>query len=35
MRESYDKVREGRMKDVGTFYDSVEAHPALLSPRRR
>lgn len=28
MRESYDKVLEGRMKDVGVFYDSVEAHPA-------
>lgn len=28
MRESYDKVVEGRMKDVGVLYDSVEAHAA-------
>jgi phage terminase large subunit-like protein len=28
MRESFDKVREGRMVDVGSLYDSVEAHPA-------
>ena len=28
MRESYDKVLEGRSKDVGVLYDSVEAHPA-------
>ncbi len=28
MRESYDKVAEGRLKAVGVLYDSVEAHPA-------
>lgn len=28
MRETYDKVLEGRTKDVGVLYDSVEAHPA-------
>jgi hypothetical protein len=28
MRESFDKVLEGRTKDVGVLYDSVEAHPA-------
>ncbi|MEU8327319.1 terminase [Micromonospora sp. NPDC048839] len=27
MRESYDKIREGRSVDVGFLYDSVEAHP--------
>jgi hypothetical protein len=28
MRESYDKVAEGRMVDVGALYDSLEAHPS-------
>jgi hypothetical protein len=28
MRESYDKVREGRAMDVGMVYDSIEAHSA-------
>lgn len=28
MRESHDKVLEGRLKDVGVLYDSVEAHPS-------
>lgn len=33
MRESYDKVAEGRMVDVGALYDSVEAHAATpLTP---
>ncbi|QAX95458.1 terminase large subunit [Streptomyces phage BartholomewSD] len=27
MRESFDKIREGRMADIGFVYDSIEAHP--------
>jgi hypothetical protein len=27
MRESFEKIREGRMVDVGIMYDSLEAHP--------
>lgn len=27
MRESFDKIREGRMADIGFMYDSIEAHP--------
>lgn len=27
MRESWEKIREGRMVDVGFMYDSIEAHP--------
>ncbi|MFD7259329.1 terminase [Streptomyces sp. NPDC059874] len=27
MRESWEKIREGRMADVGFVYDSIEAHP--------
>lgn len=33
MRESWDKVNEGRAVDVGVLYDSVEAHPKVpLTP---
>lgn len=27
MRDSYEKVQEGRAEDVGLMYDSLEAHP--------
>ncbi|MFI5863553.1 terminase [Streptomyces sp. NPDC051546] len=27
MRESFEKIREGRAVDVGFMYDSIEAHP--------
>ena len=27
MREAFEKIREGRMVDVGFMYDSIEAHP--------
>lgn len=27
MRESWEKIREGRAVDVGFMYDSIEAHP--------
>ncbi|MFE3589414.1 terminase [Streptomyces niveus] len=33
MRESFEKIREGRAVDVGFMYDSIEAHPETpLSP---
>jgi hypothetical protein len=33
MRESYEKILEGRAVDVGWMYDSIEAHPATpLTP---
>lgn len=33
MREAYEKILEGRAIDVGTLYDSVEAHPKVpLTP---
>ncbi|MGW8953490.1 terminase [Streptomyces sp. NPDC055709] len=27
MRESWEKIREGRMAEIGFMYDSIEAHP--------
>ncbi len=27
MRESYEKIREGKAADIGFMYDSLEAHP--------
>lgn len=27
MREAWEKIREGRMADIGFLYDSIEAHP--------
>ncbi|MFJ6183757.1 terminase [Streptomyces sp. NPDC092295] len=27
MRESFEKIREGRAVDIGYMYDSIEAHP--------
>lgn len=33
MRESWEKIREGKAADIGFLYDSVEAHPATpLTP---